>query len=95
VSNGGKDIVLLARHMPSEPNSTLSALSQSDGGLRAVDGASGSRQGPGFNSPQAFDRALQQSHLPLRLSRIEGRRGVFALSDDVADYLTQALEKGV
>jgi hypothetical protein len=48
----------------------------------------------GFSSGAAFDRSVQQGRLHLKLSRLEGRRGVFALSTDVADYLIQVFDKG-
>lgn len=48
----------------------------------------------GFNNLAAFDRSVQRGRLTLKLTRIPGRRGCFALASDLADYLVKAAEEG-
>lgn len=41
----------------------------------------------GFRTQAAFDKARREQRLPIRVFRIEGRRGRFALTLDVAQWL--------
>ncbi len=41
----------------------------------------------GYASEEAFERSLQRQSLHLKLVRLQNRRGVFAMSRDVAAFL--------
>jgi hypothetical protein len=42
-----------------------------------------------YASTDAFERSVQRGYLKLKLTRMPGRRGLFALADDVAAYLVE------
>jgi hypothetical protein len=52
------------------------------------------REALGFKSASAFCRAVQAGRLPIRLFKMEGRRGRFALATDVAEWLEKRASAG-
>lgn len=49
----------------------------------------------GMRTPDAMRSAIRRGRLPVKTFRMEGRRGVFALSRDVADHLMQEINKAM
>lgn len=47
----------------------------------------------GYPSSDAFERSVQRGHLALRVMRLPGRRGLFALATEVAAYLMEVSNK--
>lgn len=43
----------------------------------------------GFASADAFERSVQRGYVTLKLVRLPGRRGLFALAPDVARYIVE------
>ena len=54
-----------------------------------VIGGADLRQALGFRSAVTFRRAVRQEKLPVRVFELEGRKGWFALTTDIAAWLTR------
>ena len=48
-----------------------------------------------FKNRAALDRSVQRGHVDIKLVRIKDRRGYFALTSDLADYLVKLSGGGI
>lgn len=52
-------------------------------------------QSLGYVSKDAFRQSIVRETVPVSVFKIDGRRGYFALTKDVARYLAKARNKGI
>ena len=80
---------------PDPPSKSLEELeTQLTRSLGAVVGGSALSQALGYRTQGAFRQALSRKRLPVRVFELEGRRGRFALTCDIAHWLwTQTMTR--